>query len=71
MAKNKIQIDVKSEVVDFDLMECKLYFNDKSHRIYMSRASYRELISEGFFVRDGNSEDSAGAINTTSLYIEK
>ena len=71
MKKNKLQIDVKSKVDDFNLVESHLWFNGRMHKVYMSTISYASLIAEGLFVRDGNSQDSAGMINTTDLYSSK
>ena len=71
MKKNKLQIDVKSKVDDFNLVECHIWFNGRMHKVYMSTISYVSLIAEGLFVRDGNSQDSAGMINTTDLYSSK
>ena len=71
MKMNKLQIDVKSKIDDLNMVECHLWFNGRMYKVYMSSISYASLIAEGLFVRDGNSEDSAGMINTTDLYSSK
>lgn len=64
---NQIQIDVK-KIRENGVAECNLYTGDRCVKIVMSDYDYRELIRDGFFIRDGKEEDSAGVLNTTKTY---
>ena len=45
-----------------------LYTGERCVKIAMPEEDYRLLIHDGFFIRKGRSEDSAGVINTTQVY---
>ena len=73
MAKKRktLQIDVKGpSEFDDNIMQCLLYVDGRACKFFMSKANYKALIYDGIFVRDGNSTDSAGVINTTNLFEE-
>lgn len=63
-----IQIDVLNPTVDNKLMVCNLYTGDRCIKIYMTAYDYTQLISDGFFIRDGKELDSANVLNTTDKY---
>jgi hypothetical protein len=68
-----VQIDVKSIQLTNKgaVAVCNLYANDRCVKIYMSEYDYKELIEDGFFIRDGKSVDSANVLNTTDVYERK
>lgn len=63
-----MQIDVTAVNAFKNLVACNLYTGDRCVKIYMSHTDYRELIRDGFFIRDGKTTDSADVINTTFTY---
>lgn len=74
MEKKKLQISViahTSIVKDALAVECKLSINDTACKFFITPDNYERLIECGFFVRDGKTADSAGVINTTSVYVER
>lgn len=64
-----MQIDVKEELPDKNLVRCNLYTGDRCITIYMSAGEYGLLIHDGFFIRDGKHMDSANVLNTTKEYL--
>lgn len=68
MAK-QIQIDIIEDCGN--MKRCNLYTGERCVRIYMHTQDYESLISDGFFIRDGKSQDSAGVINTTKVFTLK
>lgn len=69
MENNTIQIDVKGTVdVSPQFMKCYLYVDGSAYDFFLPVHNYEELVRDGFFIRDGKSEDSAGVINTTYSY---
>lgn len=69
-AKN-LQIDVIGQIKDNgNVMQMRLIVDGRSCIIYMSKADYEALMYDNVFVRDGNSTDSAGVINTTNNFKE-
>lgn len=67
---SSVQIDVKKVYPDkvFEQVQCNLYTGERCVKICMSLNDYENLISDGFFIRDGKTEDSAKVLNTTALY---
>lgn len=71
MKRRTMQIDVIGSVEGTELMKCKLYVDGRVCIIGMSRYDYEELMREKVFIRDGQTIDSAGVINTTNTFVEK
>lgn len=71
MNRRELQIDVIGPVKDTNLMKCKLYIDGRVCIIGMSQYDYEELKREKIFIRDGQTVDSAGVINTTNIFLEK
>lgn len=72
MKKRKIQIDVIGlEDGTKDLMRCKLYIDGCACIFWTTKANYEALMYHKFFIRDGKTQDSAGVINTTNMFIEE
>lgn len=70
--KNRLQIDVKGPTAENDkIIECKLLFNGNAHKVYLSKSSYEALIGDGFFIRDGQTPDSAGILNTSKVFNDQ
>ncbi|MDF2189324.1 hypothetical protein [Paraflavitalea sp. CAU 1676] len=67
MPDNYVQIDVKN--IKDGFARCNMYTGGRCVQIVMQEADYKELIRDGFFIRDGKSKDSADVINTTKTYI--
>jgi hypothetical protein len=66
---NAIQIDVIKRVEGFEhLLQCNMYADGITIKIFLHMNSYEELIQSGFFIRDGKSLDSANVLNTTKVY---
>lgn len=66
-----MQIDVKK--IQGNTVLCNLYTGndgDRCVQIIMTTQDYQLLCKDGFFIRDGKSEDSAGLLNTTRTYHE-
>lgn len=61
-----MQIDVKE--INNSVVKCNLYTDERCVKIYMSFDDYKELIRDGFFIRDGKEFDSANVLNTTNTY---
>jgi len=66
----QLQIDVK-KITKIDYAECRMIVDGRDILIFMHKTDYEKLIEDGFFVRDGKSEDSSGCINTTKVFEEK
>lgn len=65
-----IQIDVVK--ILHESVVCKMFINnDICVGMMMSKRDYELLKENGFFIRDGKIEDSAGCWNTTSVYKKK
>lgn len=62
-----IQIDVK-EITFNNFAKCNLYTDNRCVTIYMTESDYKELVRDGFFIRDGKTKDSANVLNTTEVY---
>jgi len=62
-----VQIDVVG-ITPHDVVKCNLYTGERCVNIYMDISDYQKLITDGFFIRDGKSTDSANVINTTHTY---
>lgn len=73
MTKAILQIDV----VDFtdaegtNYVACRLYTDRRMVRIVMTETAYNALVNDGFFIRDGDTKDSAGVWNTTRVFEER
>ena len=73
MAKSILQIDV----IDFTYAEgvnyvaCRLYTDKRMIRIVMTETAYKSLSDDGFFIREGDTKDSAGVWNTTHVFEER
>lgn len=65
----KLQIDVISN--DNEVVICKLITDDETVKVIMTQNGYEALKQSGFFVRTGESPDSAGVLNTSKLYTAK
>lgn len=63
---NYVQIDVM-KILEGSV-ECNLYTPEGTVKIFMPNSDYQHLTRNGFFIRDGKSEDSAGVFNTTVPY---
>jgi|GEM_PF-1471485 len=61
-----VQIDVK-EIKD-GFARCCMNAGGRHVTILMQESDYRDLVSDGFFVRSGRSKDSTGILNTTVAY---
>lgn len=61
-----MQIDIRK--IENKTASGYLYTGDRCVKIIMLEEDYRLLIHDGFFIRDGRSEDSAGVLNTTNVY---
>jgi len=67
-----IQIDVPAIQPPNELIKLiKLIIDGRTIKAYIAFSDYNDLIEDGFFVRDGLKVDSAGIINTSSVYTEK
>lgn len=64
-----VQIDVKSETSEWTT--CNLYTGVLCVQIVMRTVDYRDLVRKGFFIRDGQSKDSANILNTTETFIRE
>lgn len=62
----QIQIDVKG--VASGIVTCNLYTGNRCIKVYMNEYDYKDLIRDGFFIRDGKEKDSANVLNTTLVY---
>lgn len=69
--KRILQIDAIGPVEGGNLMKCKLYVDGRMCLIIMSQYDYEELMREKVFIRDGQTIDSAGVINTTNVFLEE
>ena len=71
-----MQIDVLKIYVNVDNVECNMYTNDRCVKIYMTIATYMQLVQDGYFIRhkgeniSSHTKDSADVINTTNCYYE-
>ncbi|HLF52335.1 hypothetical protein [Flavobacterium sp.] len=65
-----IQIDVIKKMPD-NIVECNLYTGERCVKIFMSEKDYENLIRDKFFIRDGETIDSANVLNTTNTYEMK
>lgn len=65
----ELQIDVIKENNDF--VTCNLYAGGRRCEILLLKQDYDRLVYEGFFIRNGKTEDSAGVLNTTKVFVEK
>lgn len=63
-----IQIDVIKANIDTGLVTCNLITEASSTKVFISMYDYKKLIKENFFVRDGETLDSANILNTTETY---
>lgn len=66
-----VQIDVTEINQDKQVAKCNLWTPEGAVTIYMKQSDYEYLTRNGFFVRDGKTNDSAGVINTTLPYYLK
>lgn len=66
----QLQIDVM-EAMQQNIIRCRLTVDGRDVRMFISKDDYNQLITDGFFVRDGKEADSAGCINTTKVFEEK
>lgn len=77
MKKRRLQIDVMGIEPDFEhirqdeLIRCKLYIDGRACMFWTTKANYESLMYDKFFIRDGKTQDSAGVINTTNMFIEE
>lgn len=46
-----------------------MYTGERCVRIMMLISDYELLINDGFFIRDGKDKDSAGVMNTTTVFV--
>lgn len=65
-----MQIDAIKFLTPY-IVSCNLYTGDQCVKITMATDDYRTLILDGFFIRSGKTEDSAGVMNTTRVYAIK
>lgn len=63
-----MQIDVKTVDDVKNTVICNLFTGERCVKIYMSVSDYKDLIRDGFFIRDGKERDSANVLNTTLNY---
>lgn len=66
-----VQIDVDQIHEIKQVAKCTLWTPEGSVHIYMKQSDYEFLKRNGFFVRDGKTDDGAGVINTTLPYYLK
>lgn len=66
MAKKTLQIDVL--VVGDSNTICNLYADGRCIKIAMLTTDYEALKTDGVFIRDGKTRDSAQVLNTTKVY---
>lgn len=66
-----MQIDVIGSVEGTGFMKCKLYADGRVCVFYMTESNYKALMYDKIFIRDGQTIDSAGVINTTNTFIEE
>lgn len=66
-----MQIDVIGSVKGTGFMKCKLYVDGRVCVFYMTESNYKALMYDKIFIRDGQTIDSAGVINTTNTFIEE
>ncbi|SHE57825.1 hypothetical protein [Dysgonomonas macrotermitis] len=72
MEKKTLQIDVIGPIEGVsDVVKCLIYYNGHSYGFFMHKVSYEALMYDELFIRDGKSEDSAGVINTTNVFVEE
>lgn len=64
----QIQIDVKELKDGYAI--CNLQTGDRDVTILLPESDYLKLIKDGFFIRNGETRDSAGILNTTKVYQE-
>jgi len=64
-----VQIDVKREAGQY--VVCNLYTGINCVEMTLRAEDYKELVRKKFFIRDGQSVDSAGVLNTTELFIRE
>lgn len=62
-----VQIDMKG--IEGNAAICNLYTGNRCIKIAMAADDYQSLVRDGFFIRDGKSVDSAGVLNTTTVFI--
>jgi hypothetical protein len=67
MPDRYVQIDVK-EIKDSTAV-CNLYTGQRCVKVIMLASDYESLQRDGFFIRDGQSKDSAGVLNTSNEYF--
>jgi len=58
-------IDIKN-----GFAKCSLYTGERCVQIVMQEYEYENLIRDGFFIRNGQSKDSAGVLNTSDMYLK-
>lgn len=63
-----MQIDVVNVNAETRTVTCNIYTGERCVKIFMSEYDYKELIRDGFFIRDGKESDSANILNTTAVY---
>lgn len=71
MEKKQIQIDVKNVSEITGIVHCNLYTSERCVQMFLSYEDYRNLVLDGFFLRDGDERDSANVLNTTDTYYTK
>ena len=77
MKKRELQIDVMGVEPNFEnirqeeLIRCKFYIDGRACIFWTTEANYKALMYHKFFVRDGNTQDVAGVINTTNMFVEE
>jgi hypothetical protein len=69
---------LKSKNMQLDVVQrgattiiCNLYTENRCVKVVMSRSDYEALVRDGFFIRSGEEQDSAGVWNTTLNYGTK
>jgi len=72
MSNKRLQIDVKGfHEENPNLVELNLIVDGRNCLCYTSKANYKALMYDGFFIRDGKEKDSAGVLNTTKVFEER
>lgn len=66
---HEVQIDIKN--VENGTAKGYLYTGNRCVYIEMEEYEYKNLIRDGFFIRDGKSRDSANVLNTTNTFKEQ
>lgn len=69
MEKRSLQIDVCIE--NINVVVCRLSIDGSDYPFMIADETYRRMMVDGVFIRDGKEKDSANVLNTTHSFEEQ